>query len=62
MRDLATNGMTVIVVAHEIRFVRTGGDALVFMALGVIVEQGPARDVIANPRHERTRAFLSKVP
>ena len=62
MRDLATEmQMTMIVVTHEIGFAREVGDALVFMDAGVVVESGPPRDVIANPQHERTKAFLSKV-
>jgi polar amino acid transport system ATP-binding protein len=61
MRDLATSGMTMIVVTHEIGFAREVGDALVFMDDGVVVECGPPKDVIANPQHERTKAFLSKV-
>jgi polar amino acid transport system ATP-binding protein len=61
MRDLATSGMTMIVVTHEIGFAREAGDALVFMDEGVIVEAGTPRDVLANPQHDRTKAFLSKV-
>jgi polar amino acid transport system ATP-binding protein len=61
MRALADEGMTMIVVTHEIGFAREVGDALVFMDDGVIVEAGPPRDVIANPQHHRTKAFLSKV-
>ena len=61
MRDLATSGMTMIVVTHEIGFAREAGDALVFMDGGVVVESGNPRDVITNPQHERTKAFLSKV-
>ncbi len=61
MRALAAEGMTMIVVTHEIGFAREAGDALVFVDGGVIVESGRPRDVIANPRHERTKAFLSKV-
>jgi polar amino acid transport system ATP-binding protein len=61
MRDLAQSGMTMIVVTHEIGFAREVGDQLVFMDGGVVVEQGVPRDVIADPQHERTRAFLSKV-
>ena len=61
MRDLAKDGMTMIVVTHEIGFAREVGDALVFMDGGVIVESGPPREVLANPKHERTKAFLSKV-
>jgi polar amino acid transport system ATP-binding protein len=61
MRSLAEEGMTMIVVTHEIGFAREVGDTLVFMDEGVVVEQGAPRDVIANPQHERTKAFLSKV-
>src|SRR3984893_17166197 len=61
MRGLARDGMTMVVVTHEIGFAREVGDSLVFMDQGVIVETGRPRDVLANPRHERTRAFLSKV-
>jgi polar amino acid transport system ATP-binding protein len=61
MRGLAQDGMTMIVVTHEMGFAREVGDALVFMDGGVIVESGPPREVIANPQHERTKAFLSKV-
>jgi len=61
MRGLARDGMTMIVVTHEIGFAREVADKLVFMDGGVIVESGDPREVIANPQHERTRAFLSKV-
>ncbi|WP_284042524.1 amino acid ABC transporter ATP-binding protein [Actinoplanes sp. M2I2] len=61
MKGLAQDGMTMIVVTHEIGFAREVGDNLIFMDGGVVVEQGPPRDVISNPQHERTRAFLSKV-
>ena len=61
MRALAEEGMTMIVVTHEIGFAREVGDTLVFMDEGVVVESGVPKDVIANPQHERTRAFLSKV-
>ena len=61
MRSLAERGMTMIVVTHEIGFAREVADSLVFMDQGVIVERGRPRDVIANPQHERTRNFLSKV-
>ncbi|MFY1699408.1 MULTISPECIES: amino acid ABC transporter ATP-binding protein [unclassified Solwaraspora] len=61
MRDLARDGMTMIVVTHEIGFAREVGDSLVFMDGGVVVEAGVPREVLADPRHERTRAFLSKV-
>jgi polar amino acid transport system ATP-binding protein len=61
MRDLATSGMTMIVVTHEMGFAREVGDELVFMDDGLVVETGRPREVLANPTHERTRAFLSKV-
>ncbi len=61
MKDLAREGMTMIVVTHEIGFAREVGDQLVFMDGGVVVEQGQPREVIANPQQERTKAFLSKV-
>jgi polar amino acid transport system ATP-binding protein len=61
MRGLAADGMTMIVVTHEMGFAREVGDSLVFMDGGVIVEAGKPRDVLSNPQQERTRAFLSKV-
>ncbi|HEY1776546.1 MAG TPA: amino acid ABC transporter ATP-binding protein [Solirubrobacteraceae bacterium] len=61
MRDLAHEGMTMIVVTHEIGFAREVGDELVFIDGGVIVESGDPRTVLANPQHERTKLFLSKV-
>lgn len=61
MRQLADEGMTMIVVTHEMGFAREVGDQLVFMDAGVVVEAGPPRAVLADPQHERTRAFLSKV-
>jgi polar amino acid transport system ATP-binding protein len=61
MRELARHGMTMVVVTHEIGFAREVGDTVAFMDAGVIVEAGKPREVFANPRHERTQAFLSKV-
>ncbi|MEA2151375.1 MAG: polar amino acid transport system ATP-binding protein [Solirubrobacteraceae bacterium] len=61
MRRLAADGMTMIVVTHEIGFAREVADAAAFMDDGVVVETGAPREVFAAPRHERTRAFLSKV-
>ena len=61
MRDLAREGMTMVVVTHEMGFAREVADKLVFMDGGVIVEAGDPREVLANPQHERTKAFLSKV-
>jgi polar amino acid transport system ATP-binding protein len=61
MRQLAESGMTMIVVTHEMGFAREVGDSLVFMDDGVVVEAGDPREVLANPQHKRTQAFLSKV-
>jgi polar amino acid transport system ATP-binding protein len=61
MRSLAADGMTMIVVTHEIGFAREVGDNLVFMDMGQVVESGPPREVLANPREERTKAFLSRI-
>jgi polar amino acid transport system ATP-binding protein len=61
MRQLARDGMTMVVVTHEIGFAREVGDTLVFMDDGVVVEAGDPREVLANPKHERTKTFLSKV-
>jgi polar amino acid transport system ATP-binding protein len=61
MRTLAREGMTMMVVTHEMGFAREVGDKLVFMDEGVIVEEGVPAQVLANPRHERTQRFLSKV-
>jgi polar amino acid transport system ATP-binding protein len=61
MRGLAEDGMTMVVVTHEMGFAREVGDSLVFMDAGVIVEEGKPREMLANPQHERTRSFLSKV-
>jgi polar amino acid transport system ATP-binding protein len=61
MRALADDGMTMIVVTHEIGFAKEVGDLLVFVDEGVIVERGVPAEVFANPASERTRAFLSKV-
>jgi polar amino acid transport system ATP-binding protein len=61
MRDLARSGMTMIVVTHEIGFAREVADTVVFMDAGVVVESGPPSEVISNPQHTRTQAFLSQV-
>lgn len=61
MRQLARDGMTMMVVTHEMGFAREVGDRVVFMDGGVVVEQGDPREVLGNPQHERTRSFLSKV-
>ncbi|HEX5225826.1 MAG TPA: amino acid ABC transporter ATP-binding protein [Solirubrobacteraceae bacterium] len=61
MKQLASEGMTMMVVTHEIGFAREVADSVVFMDDGVVVEAGPPAEVLGNPREERTRAFLSKV-
>ena len=61
MRELAEQGMTMIVVTHEMGFAREVADRVVFMDGGVVVEQGDPRTVINNPQHERTKSFLSRV-
>ncbi|MDQ1376645.1 MAG: polar amino acid transport system ATP-binding protein, partial [Acidimicrobiaceae bacterium] len=61
MRGLAEDGMTMVVVTHEMGFAREVGDTLAFMDDGVVVERGRPRDVLGNPQEERTRAFLAKV-
>ncbi len=62
MRALATDlGMTMVVVTHEMGFAREVADKVAFMDGGVVVEEGPPAEVLSSPRHERTRAFLSKV-
>ncbi len=61
MRDLAREGMTMIVVTHEMGFARDVCDRVIFMANGYIVEQGKPEDVFTNPKEARTRAFLSRI-
>jgi polar amino acid transport system ATP-binding protein len=61
MRGLAQDGMTMVVVTHEMGFAREVADTVVFMDDGVVVEQGEPAQVIGSPRHERTRSFLGKV-
>jgi polar amino acid transport system ATP-binding protein len=61
MRKLAEEGMTMLVVTHEMGFAREVADRVVFMDGGVIVEDGPPRQVIGEPKHERTRSFLRRV-
>jgi polar amino acid transport system ATP-binding protein len=61
MRGLAADGMTMIVVTHEMGFAREVGHHLVFMDDGVVVEEGPPRQMFAEPREARTRAFLSRI-
>jgi polar amino acid transport system ATP-binding protein len=61
MRSLAREGMTMMVVTHEMGFAREVADRVVFLDEGLIVEEGPPAQVITNPREPRTQAFLSKV-
>src|SRR5947207_1915203 len=61
MQQLARDGMTMIVVTHEMGFAREVADSVVFMDEGVVVESGKPASVLSRPRHERTRSFLSKV-
>jgi polar amino acid transport system ATP-binding protein len=61
LRELVREGMTMVIVSHEMGFAREVSDRLVFMDEGVVVEEGPPADVLASPREERTRAFLRRV-
>jgi polar amino acid transport system ATP-binding protein len=61
MRKLAGDGMTMLVVTHELAFARDVADRVVFMDRGVVVEEGPAREIIDAPKHERTQAFLRRM-
>ena len=61
MRELAQEGMTMLIVTHEIDFARGVADTVAFVDQGVIAEQGPAADVLTNPREDRTARFLARV-
>ena len=61
MKSLAKDGMTMIVVTHEMGFARDVADRVIFMADGYIVEEGKPEDIFTNPKEERTKAFLSRV-
>jgi polar amino acid transport system ATP-binding protein len=61
MRQLADEGMTMLVVTHEMQFAREVADKVLFMDGGYVVEQGPAAEVIGDPQHERTKSFLARV-
>jgi polar amino acid transport system ATP-binding protein len=61
MRSLAEEGMTMVVVTHEMGFARAVSDRVLFLDRGVIVEEGPGRDLLTSPREERTRDFLRRV-
>ena len=61
MRRLAGDGMTMLVVTHEMSFARTVSNRVIFMENGVIVEEGPSKDFFASPKKERTKAFLRTI-
>ena len=61
MKDLAKEGMTMIVVTHEMGFAREVCNRVIFMADGEIVEQGKPEELFGNPKHDRTKAFLNMV-
>jgi ABC-type polar amino acid transport system ATPase subunit len=61
MKNLARDGMTMVVVTHEIGFAKEVADGVALIDGGVIVEQGPPREVLMDPKEERTKTFLSKV-
>jgi polar amino acid transport system ATP-binding protein len=61
MKQLAYEGMTMVVVTHEMGFAKEMGDRVLFMDQGLLVEEGTPDQVFNNPQHERTKAFLSKV-
>ncbi len=61
MRELRRDGMTMVVVSHEMAFAKAAADRVVFMADGMIVEQGTPAEVFGNPQHERTRAFIGQI-
>ena len=60
IKQLAAEHMTMVIVTHEMSFARDVADRIVFMDGGVIVEEGPAEQVINNPQHNRTKAFLNR--
>jgi glutamine transport system ATP-binding protein len=61
MKDLAREGMTMMIVTHEMGFAREVADRVIFMDGGYIVEEGPPEEVFGRPKHERTISFLEKV-
>ena len=61
IKDLADEGWTMVVVTHELTFARQVASQVVFMADGVVVEQGPPAEIFTNPTHDRTRQFLDRV-
>lgn len=61
MKDLAKEGMTMVVVTHEMGFAKDVSDKVIFMADGVVVESGTPQEIFEKPQHERTKNFLSRV-
>ena len=61
MKELALEGMTMIVVSHEMGFAREVADRVILMDEGLLIEEGPPREFFSNPKHDRTKAFLSKI-
>ena len=61
MKDLAEEGMTMVVVTHEMGFAREVGDRVIFMDEGMIVEEGSPQEMFLSPQNERTKSFLSKI-
>ena len=61
MKDLAQEGMTMVVVTHEMRFAREVADEIIFFDQGVIVERGTPDEIFKNPKEERTRRFLERI-
>ena len=61
MRELATSGMTMLIVSHEIGFAREVADRVIMFDEGVIIEEGTADEFFGNPKHERAQSFLSKI-
>jgi polar amino acid transport system ATP-binding protein len=61
MRELADEGMTMVVVTHEMGFARAAADRIVMMDAGKILEEGPAAQMISDPTHDRTRRFLTQI-
>ena len=61
MQELARDGMTMVVVSHEVRFARKVASRVVLMADGEVVEEAPPQEFFTNPRHERSKQFLSQI-
>jgi ABC-type polar amino acid transport system ATPase subunit len=61
MRQLAAEGMTMVIVTHEMGFARDVADRVIFMADGVVLEEGPPERIFTAPQHERTRQFLQSI-